>query len=252
MSKKTILKLVAFNGGLSLINIFLFSSAFLKIDLSGENVLQTTFGIMVIIMSVLTFFYVNYKILFSKPPRPQEARQESACKTLDDCALAARQYIDSSNASTFVLTLRTIIEQTERFKRKRATIREILLDRFSATEMSYGKFQSAVDGTEAIMIGGTRSFINRILAFDEAEYERLLRNPGAGPNSNLRQSYLNIYNEYIAYADKITHDNEQILIRLDQLILEISKLSVLSDGNIADMDAIKEIEALIGDTKWYK
>ncbi|HCC34511.1 MAG TPA: hypothetical protein DEQ02_02270 [Ruminococcaceae bacterium] len=253
MSKKTVLKLVAFNLGVSFINIFVFSGMFVRINMSGENVLQTALGVMIIVVSVILFFYVNYKILFAKSPQPhKDPAQEREIKTLDDCARAARQYIDTSKASTFVLTLRTIIEQIERFKRKKATIRDILLDRFSASEMSYSKFQSAVDGTEAIMIGATRSFIGRILAFDEEDYEKLLGNPTSGPISHLRQSHMKIYDEYIAYAGKVTHDNEQILIRLDQLILEISKLSALSDGDIADMDAVKEIESLISDTKWYK
>ena len=42
------------------------------------------------------------------------------------------------------------------------------------------------------------------------------------------------------------------MIRLDRLLLEIGKLSGLGDAEIGDMRAMREIDALISDAKWYR
>lgn len=255
MSKKMVAKLIALNGLLSLMNIILFSDTFLHLDMSGQNAFATAFGVMEIVMSVLLFFYGNYRILFKKPPFiPEQIIQDREIATLEDCAAAAKQYMKTNEAKTFNDTLNTIIWQTESLKKKKAAIHQNLLDRFSDTEMSYDKFRSAVEGIERIMISNIRSLITRINAFDEGEYEKIIyeyRKKGNTSDSIL-QSRMNIYNEYIAYSQKVVMNNEQMLIKLDQLMLEISKLDNLSDGDIADMDAMREIESLINDTKWYK
>ena len=255
MTKKTVIKLLLLNGLLSLFNVVLFSGAFLHISLSGGNALLTAFGVMVIAMSIIVFFYGNYKILFIKPLVPDRLIRDRTITTLDEGVAAAMQYMESQEAKTFDETLKTVIAQVARIKKKKATIHDVLLDRFSEGEMSYEKFRSAVDGIEKIMLSNIRSLLGRISAFDEDEYEKLIRDHrlrGGGATDPIMQSRMEIYNEYITYAAKSVENNEQMLIRLDQLVLEISKLDSLNEGDIADMDAMKEIEALIRDTKWYK
>lgn len=63
---------------------------------------------------------------------------------------------------------------------------------------------------------------------------------------------MNIYNEYISFVKNATEENEQILLKLDKLLLELSKFNSLEIGEVDNMNAMKEIDELTAQTKYYK
>lgn len=254
MSKDKIIKLSALNISIMLINIVVFSNAFLKLKLTGGNAVTTAFGIMVIVMSVIVFIYGNYKLLTENPLPRQIEMKDKDVTTLESCTAAVQQYIES-NVKTYADNLKAVLSQIERMKKKKKTIRDTLLEKFSENELSYEKFMSSVGQIEKIMILNIKSLLNRINAFDEEEYEKILGNSNSasyGKSERLKESRLSIYNEYKAFVEKAVDNNEEILLKLDKLILEISKLNSLSVEDIENMDAMAEIDSLIRDAKWYK
>lgn len=46
--------------------------------------------------------------------------------------------------------------------------------------------------------------------------------------------------------------NESILVKLDSLLLEISKLDDIDEAGLEELTAIQEINDLISQTKYYK
>ena len=249
MAKDRLIKMVAFNVALSLANVMLFSRAFLGIDFSAQNALETALGAMAIVMSVSLFGYVNYRLLLPPPKPALPLLTDDRLSTLDGCADALALYV-KNNVDTFAADLKTAIRQIERMKKKKQTIHDILLERFSDTEMSYAKFEGAVAGVENIMLLNTKSLLHRVMAFDEEEYEDALGS-GAG-GGRLAEKRRAILREYTSFVSRSVEDNEEILLRLDELILEVSKLGDLHDGAVDNLPAMREIDALIGDTKWYK
>jgi hypothetical protein len=98
-----------------------------------------------------------------------------------------------------------------------------------------------------------RSILNKLNAFDEDEYISVSRDNGKREFSNeILQTKLDIYNEYISFVRNAVDDNEEILLKLDRLLLEISKFNSMEDGEIENMSAMKEIDELINKTKLYK
>ena len=249
MSKNKIIKMLLFNAGLCLANILLFSKAFLHIDILGGSAIAAATGVMAIVMSVALFGYVNYRLLVPPTKPPHLPLAQARLVSLDGCSEALAEYI-KSNVDTFAAALKTVIGQISRMKKKRQTIKNILLERFSDTEMSYGKFEAAISEVEHIMLLNVKSLLNRVWAFDEEEYENALR--GKDSNSRLTETRRAILNDYTSFVSRSVDDNEEILLRLDKLILEISKLNDLHGGAIDELPAMREIDALIGDTKWYK
>ena len=249
MRRKKAIKLAVFNGLLCLVNVVLFSKAFFGLDLSGTSALGTAFGVMVIVMNLVLFGLVNYNILFPPQPPPPPPISELKLSKPDDCIQALESYILNNNG-TFTNDLRSIIDQLRRMEKRKATIRGVLLERFAEGEMSYVKFQGAVDGVENFMLRNVRSLLKRVHAFDEDEYEDALQK-GSG-SSRLRETRQAILREYTAYVARSVEDNEEILLRLDKLILEISKLDDFHTGDVEDLPAMREIDSLIEDTKWYK
>ena len=250
MSGKTIIRLILFNLSLSLVNICVFSPALFGIRLIGADAetFETAVGVTVIGMSALLFFYVNYKLLQKAPPEPEPSFDRNP-KSLDDCAEGIRNYI-AKGAKTFKTELESILTQINRMKKREVTIEDLIADKFSPTEMSYAKFHGTVDGVKRIMLLNVRNALNRIVAFEEDEYAAAIS--GADGDSGIARSKKDLFNEYASLMRKSVDNNEEILIRVDKLILEISKLDEIHGGAVEDMDAIREIDALIGDAKWYK
>lgn len=257
MQGKQLKNIILFNAALSLINIILFAKPFLNLDLSGKNAVSTAFGVMVIVMTVIVFFYGNYRLLQPKKQPALPQLKEKDIQTLDECAAGVLFYINN-NVKTYADNLNDVLQQISRMQRKEAALQLTLKERFDESELSYHKFQGAVDSMEEIMILNIKSLLNRINAFDEEEYEELMvkqRMKGTNISDSDRKilvSRQSIYEEYMAFVERSVANNEELLIRLDKLMLEISKLSEIAANDVEEMDAMKEIDKLINDTKWYK
>ena len=63
---------------------------------------------------------------------------------------------------------------------------------------------------------------------------------------------MNIYNEYIDFVKKATIMNEEILLKLDKILFEVSKYNSLEDGEVKELPAIIEMDELIKNAKLYK
>jgi hypothetical protein len=246
-SKNTLTKLLVFNALLVAVNVVVFSNAFLKVRLFMGDVLQSAVGITVIIISVVLFFYVNLQII-NAPRKPDPKLTADKITTLDSCAEAIRSM---GHTGTFAPQMSEILEQIQTLQKKRNLINDILLQKFSATEISYQKFKGIVDSTQTVMCQNIKSIINRLYAFDEDDYEELTKGK-SNLSKTIADQKLAIYQEYIDFVNKAVEDNDEILLKLDKLLFEISKFNSLDAGELEKTDAIKELDSLISDTKWYR
>jgi len=237
------IKMLLLNSTIILVNVILFSNAFFHLSVFSDNAFTTALAITDIIMSVIIFFVGNYKILSYEP----QMLPAIETKNLSDCYNIIRQNI---NKKTFAKKLEIVTEQIKRFYKKKETINAILLQKFSETEMTYSKFANVLNETETVIYQNTKSMLNRINAFDEDEYISITRS--GNNNTATQQSRLTIFNEYIKFADESIEDNEHILLKLDQLLFEISKFNSLEDGEVENMSAMRDIDELIHNAKWYK
>ncbi|MBC7960444.1 MAG: hypothetical protein H7X94_11285 [Vallitaleaceae bacterium] len=245
MSTDKIIKISALNITIAVLNVLFFSNGLLDIDI-GTSAFETAFGVTDILMSFLIFGFGNYQLLTSK----KAALPNKSIQTPQECIQALREY---HATKTFSKDIAMILTQTERFKKKKITVNDILLQKFSMGEMSYSKFEGAVLDLENVFYTNIKSILNRLNAFDEEDYNRM-RNINEQKNFSTEfiQTKMGIYNEYIVFVKEAIEDNEQILLKLDKLLLEISKFNSLEDGEIENMSAMKEIDELIGKTKFYK
>lgn len=256
MKKDTLIKMLLLNLSLSFGNIFVFAKPFLHLDITSGNALATALGVMIIVMTIIIFVYGNYRILFHEPPKPKKIILTDDSFTLNDCSREVNDYI-KNNVQTYAQSLKIVLSQISRLEKKEASLKSTLQERFDVNEISYHKFTQAIDSVEAVMAQNIRSLLARINAFDEEEYERLLAERTASKVKSERQdkiiaSWQAIYQEYMDYVEKAVEKNEEMLIRLDKLMLEITKLSDINTTSIDEMPAMQEIDALINNTKFYK
>lgn len=246
MDNKKIIKLLALNISIALINLILFSKGLVGISFSESSVVLIALGITSIFMSSVIFFYGNYKLVTVQP----KAIEKLVLNTREDLISALKL---ANGKKTFQTEMNLFLEQMDRFIHKEETIHQVLLQKFDQSEMSFQKFESTINAVEDVFYMNIKSVLNRLAAFDEDDYRYIQTQQAKKSLSpDVITTKLGIYNEYIQFVKQATHENESILLKLDRLLLEISKFSSLSPEELENMSAMKEIDSLIDSTKYYK
>lgn len=244
MSAKKKRQLLILNSLIIIINIIVFSKIFLGISLFEGTALTIGAAWLTITGSILAFFKGNLNIL--KKEDMHLLAQD--VKTLDDCISVFQEAI--YNGDVFDENIEKNIEQIKRFKRKYSTINDILLQKFSADEMTFQKFHAVLEEVEKVIYMNMHSIINKISAFDMEEYESILNNKI--DRKTIPQEKLDIYDKYIQFVNDSTNINEEILLKLDKMVLEISQYNTIDGGDIKNMPAIIEMDELIKNAYRYK
>lgn len=240
-----IIKTLGLNIGIAVVDTIIFSPGLLGIQMGGTSTFATAFGATAIFTSVIVFVFGNYKLLIEK----EKIIQASEIKTAEDCIDALEQ---NYSKRTFEKDIATILEQIETFQKKKKTIKESLLQKFNSTEMSYSKFDGVILDIENVFYINIKSIINKLNAFDEKDYNRIMKNGAEKKFSGeFIQTKMSIYKEYISFVKNAIEDNEQIILKLDKILLELSKLNSLENGKIENMSVMKEIDELINKIKLY-
>ena len=234
------LKRIVINLLIVVLNVLAFSGAFLGIQISPENLFEAFTGVVIIILSVLLFLIFNTNIARKKPVG--QATQHYDDKRSVKKALYAEfedsEFVKQNDTSLiFGKSFAAIKHQKESFNKKRITIENLLAEKFDVNEITFRKFYNAVADVVSLFNTNTESALNKIKAFEDA---------------NVATSQKEILQEYQNFIATATKSNEQIILKMDKLILEISKLKNKMHGDIENMDEIKEIDKLIQNIKLYR
>jgi len=246
MKKDMLIKLLGLNLGIAAANIAVFSPGLLDVDLFGAGALEAAFGSAFLVFSGSGLVYGNYKLL----SEPEKAIPIGAKSTKEDYVEALNEH---RGLETFERNIDLLLDQIERLQKKNKTIRDILLQIFNASEISYQKFDAVIAEVDNIFFKNIRSIINKLNAFDEDDYNFIKKQRNAGAFSeDIMEEKFKVYNEYIRFVKEATEDNEQILLKLDKLLLEISGLNCIESGELEQMAGMIEIDNLIKQAKYYK
>lgn len=246
MDGEKLIKLLSLNLGIAAANIITFSPGLIGWELFEAGALATAFGSTFIFLSGAGLIYGNYKLL----TRPEKVILPTKIITVED-------YIEALNnhrgLKTFEETIDLLLDQIERLQKKNKTIRDILLQIFSASEISYKKFDAVIAEVEKIFFMNIRSILNKLNAFDEEDYNFIRKKYEDGAFSQqFMEEKFRVHDEYIAFVKAATEDNEQILLKLDKLLLEISGLNCIESGQLEQMAGMIEVDNLIKQAKYYK
>ncbi|WP_438432656.1 hypothetical protein [Gorillibacterium sp. sgz500922] len=239
-------KLALLVGGVVLANVILLSPGLAGFTVGGGDALQTAVGVTVLAVSLLVVLYGSYSLLFVPEPKPAVTQLEKP----EDYVLALQHYRSVQAVREDVALA---LEQVDRMKRKQAALEETLGQRFDAGELSYQKFIGAIREVERLFYRNIRGMLTKLGAFDETEMERLSASAGSKRYSGkLLQEKAALFQEYLTHISGYGNANEEILLKLDRLILELSKLDGADYAGLEEMPGMVEIDALIQQTKHYK
>lgn len=254
-------KLLFLNVFIIVLNIVVFSKGLLGIHI-GKNVFSTIIGVTAIVFSVIAFIWGNISILFSNKRTSVINNRKNNKDDVSDSGKALAENISALskqwNKKTFRESINKTMEQYGKMKTRNKAVDTVLLQHFKPTEMSYSRFRNIIDSVNELFNGNVEKILNRIEVFDESDYRVIIykiKNGGDNlPEQEKQVLYdkLNIYLEHINYVKELVEANETIVLKMDKLLLELSKLSAVDESNIENMSAIQDINDLIDQTKFYK
>ena len=235
--------------GIALVNIIVLSPAFIGIEI-GASALHTATGLTVLVMSALIVLYGGYSLLFRRPVVLVPLYVPKEMKTRDDYIAALRQF---GNAKPLQKDIALALNQLDRIDKKKHALMQVLQERFDETELSFKKFVSVIYEVEKLFYMNIRGILNKLGVFDATELANL-GNPhqSARFSQRLAQAKTALYNEYLSYVEGYLGANEEIFLKLDKLLLEISLLGSANYTDVDDMPCMQEIDALIKQTKYYR
>ena len=246
MKVKRISSLLGLNIAIVMLNIIIFSPGLFNIKIDFINIFQTSIGITIIIMSFIIFIIGKYKILIKED-------NEIDISKLDDSEDYIEALKENSSKRVFSKDIDILLEQIERMDKKQEKIDDILLQKFTVNEMSYIKFKKTITEVRDVFYINIKSVINKINIFDEQEYEKIKKDIKNGKlNGKIEEQKKDMFDEYIFFVKDSIEDNEEILLKLDKFLFELSKFNSLEDGELENMSAIKDVDELINKIKFYK
>lgn len=244
MSINKIMKIIGLNMFIVIVNIILFSPGLINIKIGSTSVFETSIGITAIIMSIVIFVVGNYKILNDEKIKIDEI------ENLIDCVNSLEQ---NKWKKTFGKEISILLKQIQRMEKKKEVITEVLLQKFDSMEMTYVKFKTVISDIDNLFYINLKSVVNKLNIFDEEDYENLGKEISRKNFSKeFIRTKISIYDEYISFVKNSIEDNEEILLKLDKLLFELSQLNSLGTGEPENMSAMKEIDELISKAKFYK
>ncbi|WP_256702130.1 hypothetical protein [Paenibacillus sp. P32E] len=239
-------KLIGLIAGIALSNIAVLSPGLLGLQIVGGSTLETASGVTLLFTSLLVVLYGSYTLLFKTPATPSVRNLE----TRDDYIAGLSRY---RNVKALQKDVLLALEQLERIDKKKSTLMNILGERFEPTELSFRKFQTVIVEVEKLLYLNVRGILNKLSVFDASEFNLFTSRQRPKPFSDtLVQRKNELYNEYFAHVTGYLGANEEILLKLDQLLLEISLLDNTDYRAVDEMPCMKELNALIGQTKLYQ
>lgn len=245
MSKK-IIQLLLLNGGIALVNIVAFSEALLGISIPYGNTIQQASGITLIIMSIIVFFWGNYRILNKTDEATKELQEAMATygyvleeiDTPEECVEALAHYRNT----TFAQYVNTASDQIHRLVRKRSSLKEILYQKCQAQQGELLGFQKVIDDSEKLIYENIKKMLSRMAIFDQQEYEQLnYQQRMHNISSQVVEAKKLIFAEHFAYIKQQVEKNEAILLEFDRLLMEISKIGDEPAADEETMNGIRDV-----------
>ena len=198
-----------------------------------------------------TSFMDTLRNWFAWKPKEEEPVQEEEPPEIR----RKNKYLEVLNQSAENPVFRGEIEVTkehiEQIQTRLQKLNDILSSHFKPHEMTYKRFKHIIEDAATRFYANVKTMVKRINIFDEKDYFRV-SDRNVNMSVSARQERLKIYTEHINYVKKIVEANENIISKLDMLLLELTKLDDFSEEALNNNAAINELNDLIDQTKFYK
>lgn len=238
MKQKIYIKLALLNLVIIIINVILFSPAFVGLSFTSGSALKTAFAISEIIFSVLIFAYGNYSLLTS-----DSLKYDYNLKDIKDDKGYIQILRGFFKIKFYENEIFKSIDQIERFERKETSFKDILYQKFN-TDAEKEMFFNVFNEVEDIFYKNIKKIISILSIFDEVEYETFLKHYGGIPEGKLE-----LYQNNIKDINNILKENEEILLSFDKLISEATRFGDSVEESKMDESNLKKLDDITSSLK---
>lgn len=251
MNRTKIKKLIVTNLVIVIIAIVCFSEGFLGLSIRNSSILSASASVAVFVTLVASFGILNYQILFVKEKARLIKFKENQKGEVFDA-------FEERKNGMFRAEIKTAMIQYSRADEIEERLDSILSQKFMKGSISYNKFMDVAIGSRTAIIKNITNIANLMLVFDEDEYNRInKKNRFDGMNGykkddipdDIKHRKLELYNGTIHDIQVMLRSNEELLLKSDELVINLSKSEFSSDKEDA---AIEEINQLIHQIQYYK
>lgn len=246
LNRYRFVKLLAVMAGVAIINIAVLSPGLMAVEIGGADAAETAAAVTLLVISLLVVLYSSYTLLL----KPQPAKEILPSAMPDDYTEQLEQY---KKVKALKSDAALAIDQLNRMDKKKNALTILLAQRFDPEELSYRKFHTVINEVEKLLYLNIRGILGKLRLFEPSEFSLFAgsRTP-AQFTDKLIQRKTALYNDFFASIKAFLGANEEILLKLDQLLLEISELDRSNDQPVEEIPCMQELSALITQTKLYQ
>ena len=177
--------------------------------------------------------------------------KDTVLSSLNDCTAAVKKYLrENKTTAFFQQKLNTVIDRLITFSLRCDNIKNVLIERFGVTGLSYGKFAAPVAALQEYLVKLINSLVARMQMFDEVEYRRRIGEFSMTNRTKEAESYKAIEQEYKDFTEQAIMALDDAILKLDQLLLELSKLGEAELDKAAHI--MEDLDDTIKQTQLYK
>lgn len=141
------------------------------------------------------------------------------------------------------------IEQLDKCQRLEKDIEEVLSHKFNKGSLTYQKFAAISQNVEDALIKNMSGMIECMSVINDEEYTRLLNYKNDDILDNIQIPRLELYQNSIAKVKEQKNQNESLLYKLDELLLELTAAEVEAASKCK---VYEEIDILIKQLDYYE
>lgn len=139
-----------------------------------------------------------------------------------------------------------MLYQVRRFGQKMAVAYSMTQD--SKTSGEQAKCLTLLESAERIFYDRLDDAIRSASMFDETEYKAFCQGSISFGNKEEAQKKKEIYNGIVSTVDKVVHDNERLILRLDSLAYALNQRSAQNPWDTEVVLAMSKLDAVINKT----
>jgi len=175
----------------------------------------------------------------------------ASLRSIVDRRNSVLHYLQTNDSTEyFSSTLTAIAQRLDAFYMSCNIIKDIIVKRFGAAGLSYHKFTAPIEELQEYICSLVDSLILRMHAFNEENYQCKIADLTRNNRLKEAEEYKEIEREHQGYAHKTLAALNDAIIKVDKLVIEVSKLSEADFDNAAAIMA--DLETAIKDAPLYR
>ena len=251
------------------LNILCFSNKFIGMDINCRDEIIRGISQSIVFFSIVIAVYINKDLAIKgisyiknmnstspiKYPKKQNLKdiKKVSINSVDnkDKKICIKKLKNNKSKNIFKMIIKCTLRQINRISKKIGILQEIITIRFNKGDISYNNLMDSIEEIESIFYFNIIQIVHKLEAYDEEEYLDFKEEISA---IKLQQNKEKIYSRYKQDIEQSILANEEILMKLDELIIEFSDLvnsKKTSDGNGVPI-VTKKVDQLIQIAKYYK